>query len=194
MRTHSLLRMLWAAALVGFLTGGCRCSRDAAVDDGPEINKKPIIEEEPEAPRPGVLFPSHLRQPDPTLNAFVEQVLTICYQGDYDAFRQLFGTSYQPTGEVEFRRVWHGVRSVEVIRIQAGPQKEPHYYLLAKVQLRAPDRRGRRERSVPVMVYKEGGQWRVGPPPQGVIDELRALETQPASGPATRPGSATGAS
>jgi len=162
------------------------CSRDAAVDDGPEINKPPISVEDPEAPRPAVNFPAHLRQKDPTLNAFIEKVLEICYRGDYDAFRQLFGTAYQPTDEKQFRQVWYNVGNVDVILVQDGRQKEPHYYVLAKVRLRTP-RNGRQERSVPVMVFKEAGEWRVGPPPKAAIEELRALETQPASGPASAP-------
>ena len=182
---HRFLKILWVALLAGTLPGGCRCSRDVAVDEGPEINKKPIIEENPEAPRPGVLFPAEFRQDDASLNAFVERALTVCYQGDYDAFRQLFGMTFQPPAEAEFKRVWHGVKSIEVTRIQAGPQKEPHYYVLAKVLLRAPDQKGRQERTVPVMVFQEAGQWRLGPPPQEAIDLLRASQTQPESGPAS---------
>lgn len=188
MRTQALLRLfLVAFGFAGFpaMPG---CSRDAGVDEGPEINKKPISEEDPEAPRPVVNFPPHLRQQDPTLNAFIEKVLTICSVGDYDAFRQLFGTAYQPTDEKQFRQVWYNVGSVDVMLVQAGRQKEPHYYVLAKVRLRTP-RNGRQERSVPVMVFKEADEWRVGPPPKAAIEELRALETQPASAPANAPAS-----
>lgn len=187
MRTGSLLRLLWSVGLAGCLVGGCRCSRDVAVDEGPEIDKKPIIEEDPDAPRPQIVFPADVRLEDPTLNAFIERVLQICYAGDYDGFRQLFGTAYQPTTESDFRRVWHGVKRIEVMRIYMGPGKEPRYFVLAKVHLREPDNKGREERDIRVMVFKEGSDWRVGPPPQEAIERLRALESQPASGPATEP-------
>lgn len=173
--------------MAGCLVGGCRCSRDVAVNEGPEIDKKPLIEADPDAPRPQIDFPADVRQEDPTLNAFVDRVLQICYQGDYDAFRQLFGTAYEPTPEADFKQVWLGVQSIEVTRIYPGPQKEPHYYVLAKVRLRKADGKGREDRSVPVMVFKEAGQWRVGPPPQGAIEQMRVLESQPATQPGSRP-------
>ena len=180
MRIRGLLRLFFAAALAGCLMGGCRCGRDATLSDGPEIDKKPLAEEYPNAPRPEVSFPARLRQQDLTLNAFIEHVLSICVRGDYDAYRQLFGTAYQPTREAQFKQVWEGVKSVEVTQVHAGPEKEQRYYVLARVHLRVL-KKGRTERSVPVMVFKEGAEWRVGPAPQQVIEQLRTLDTQPAT-------------
>ncbi len=183
MRIRRWPRILFAAAVTAWFLGGCRCGRDINVSDGPEINKPPLSKEDPDAPRPAVLFPPALRQTDPTLNAFIERVLTICSRGDYDGFRELFGSAYEPTREEQFKKVWYGVESVEVAQVQVGPEKQPHYYVMAQVRLRKPDRKGREDRSVPVMVFKEAGEWRVGPPPQGAIDRLRALESQPATAP-----------
>ena len=186
MRIRGLMKIFGAAALSVCLAAGWGCSRDATVDEGPAIDKKPISTEDPNAPQPDVLFPDALRQSDRTLNEFIVKVLDICKRGDYDAFRQLFGTAYQPTPEDQFKRVWYGVKSVEVTRVEVGPQKEPHYYVLATVRLRKP-RKGQDERSVPVMVFKESGTWRVGPPSQEAIQALRSLESQPATTPASGP-------
>lgn len=184
MRFRALIRLCFTTALAACLMGGCRCGRDIAVsDDDPEIDKPDLITEFPGVPRPETIFPAHLRQEDPSLNKFIEQVLDVCARGDYDAYRQLFGTAYPPTPENQFRKVWPGVKSAEVIRIERGKDhmdQEPRYFVLARVHVQT-EARGLEARSVPVMVFKEGGEWRVGQAPKKEIERLRALESQPAA-------------
>ena len=181
---RGLMRLLFTAALGACLMGGCQCGgRDVAANDGPEIEKPALITQYPEKTPPAVDFPAHVRQEDVSLNKFVEQVLDICVRGDYDAYRQLFGSAYRPTRETQFKQVWEGVKDVRVLRIEKGPEADPRYYVLAEVHLREA-KKGRVERSVPVMVFKEAGEWRVGPAPKKAIEALRALESRPASGPA----------
>ncbi len=183
MRFRGLIRLCFTAALAACLMGGCRCGRDIAVSDDPEIDKPALITEFPGVPKPETIFPAHLRQEDPSLNKFVEQVLDICARGDYDAYRQLFGTAYVPTPETQFRKVWPGVKSAEVIRIERGKDhmdQGPRYFVLARVHVQT-EAKGLEARSVPVMVFKEGGEWRVGQAPKKEIDRLRALESQPAA-------------
>jgi len=123
------------------------------------------------------------------LNKFIQDALIICHQGDYDAFRQSFGTTYEPPSEVDFIRVWSNVAEIAVERVLADPREEfNRYYVLAKVRLRVADKKNRRQRDIPIMVYQEGGQWRLGPAPGEIIDRMRAAMSQPASAPvSTRP-------
>jgi hypothetical protein len=185
MRFQGSIRFCFAAALAGCLLGGCRCGKDVAVNDETDIDKPALIDEFPGAPKPETVFPAPLRQEDASLNKFIEQVLDVCSRGDYDAYRQLFGTAYPPTPEAQFRKVWPGVKRAEIIRIEARKDDkggDPRYFVLARVQVQTAAR-GPEARSVPVMVFKEGGEWRVGQAPKKVIDELRAADTRPADAP-----------
>jgi len=145
---------LWVATLVGSTLGGCKCGRDVAV--------------------------ARLHLDDPSFNQFVTQTLEVCRRGDYDGFRQLFGSAYEPTSEAKFVKVWSNVKAIEVRRIVQGPQETPHYYVYARVRLREPDRKQQDERDIWVTVYRESGRWRLGVPSQEIIEQLRMLETAPA--------------
>jgi hypothetical protein len=172
-------------ALAAGSIGGCECSRDVAVNPDTQIDLPPIAEEYPEVPRPAVSFPPECRQKDATLNKFIQDALTICHRGDYDAFRQLFGTAYEPTSELDFKDVWSNVADITVCQVHADKRDPPRYYVVfAKVRLRKADKKDRREREIPIMVFQEGGRWRLGPAPSEVIDRMRAAASQPATDPA----------
>lgn len=171
---------LWTAALVTGAVGGCRCERHIGAPDDMQIDRPPLVELNPDAPRPDIDFPSDLHLDEPGFNDFVVRALEVCRLGDYDGFRQLFGMDYEPTSEENFRKVWHNVKSVEVRRIVRGPQEAPYYYVYAQVRLRNPDSRGQSLRDIWVMVYKEHDQWCLGAPSQEVLGQLRVLETAPA--------------
>ena len=184
MLVRKLLKVAWAAGLAACSIGGCECSRDVAVDEDTQIDLPPIVVENPEEPRPAVSFASECRQEDATLNKFIQDALTTCHRGDYDAFRQLFGTAYEPTSESDFKRVWRNVEEIAVCQVHAGKREPPHYYVLAKVRLRKADKKDRRERDIRIMVFQEGGRWRLGSAPSEVIDRMRAAASQPATDPA----------
>lgn len=181
-RGAGLLAIL--AFLASWTMGGCECSQDVAVSTGPRIDTPTIVEEKPDAPRPAVLFPDSLRAEDATLNRFVEEAMAVCRQGDYDRFRQLFGTAYEPVGLADFRRVWHDVESIEILSLHPAKGEPPRYYVIfAKARLRHPDQKGRAERIIPVMVFREGEDWRMGSAPREVVERLRPLATPSASAP-----------
>lgn len=167
-------------SLLPYVTGGCECSQEKQKDEGALINRPDLARQIPSAPRPSVIMLPECRQPDPDLNQFIEHTMGVCSRGDYDAYRQLFGTAYKPTAEVDFKRIWQGVKEIVVRRVWPSPEKPPRYYVLADVKLRKPDSKGRHERSVPIMVFQEAGQWRVGPAPKHVIELIRAADSQPA--------------
>jgi hypothetical protein len=171
---------LWVAALATVAIGGCRCERNVAAPDDVQIDRPPLAELDPDAPRPAVDFPAELHLDDQGFNSFVVQALDVCRLGDYDGFRELFGMEYEPTPEANFRRVWHNVSSVAVRRIIRGPQQMPHYYVRAEVGLRRPDRRGQDLRDIWVMVYHEHDRWCLGAPSQDVLRRLRMLKDDPA--------------
>lgn len=174
------------AALTAFGSiGGCRCQ--GSVDENTSIDARPLGEEDPEAPRPTVHFPSYCRMQDPALNKFIEAALETCATGDYDKFRLLFGTEFTPPAASDFERIWKGVQSVEIISVRAGPQEPPEYYVHAMVRLRKPDRRERDKRDAVVAVFKEGTEWRMAPPPKEIIHQIMIADSQPATQPDRKP-------
>lgn len=190
MLVGTVIRFLWATGLAACMIGGCECSGSRKSDQGPKIDRPDLVQQIPKAPRPTVVFPSECRQQDATLNKFVEHCLDICARGDYDAYRQLFGVDYRPTSEGDFKKLWQGVKGVAVRKVFPRPKDSQRWYVLAKVELRNPDSKGRRERDVPLMVFKESNIWRLGPVPKDDIEVIRAVAGRSASGPASAPASA----
>lgn len=186
----TVIRLLWAAGLLACTVGGCECSGNRKTDEGPRIDRPDLARQIPSAPRPVVLFPPDCRQPDATVNNFIEHCLDVCSRGDYDAYRQLFGVDYRPTSEADFKKVWQGIKGVTVRRVFPSPEVPPRCYILAKVELRHPDSKGRRERDVPLMVFKEGDAWRLGPAPKNVVEMMRVAASRPSSAPASLPAAA----
>ena len=145
------LRLAWLILSVGGVIGGCACQRSTEEDtniDPPSISKK-----DPKADRPLVNFPGSCRTEDAALNKFIEQAVTICAQGDYEGFRQLFSTSFSPPSKAEFERVWYSVQSVDIVSIHTGNEDPPDYYVHAVVRLREADRHGRKQRDAVVAVF-----------------------------------------
>jgi len=189
MSARTAFKLIWSMALAAGSIGGCECSRDVAVNEDTQIDRPPIAVENPEEPRPAVSFAPECRQKDATLNKFIQDALTICHRGDYDAFRQLFGTAYEPTSESDFKRVWSNVAEIAIRQVHADDKQDPprYYVVFAKVRLRKADKKDRRERDIHIMVFQEGEQWRLGAAPSEVIDSIRARASQPASQPASNP-------
>lgn len=185
-----LARLSCIVAVVGSSMGGCRCDQSTSTDQGPRIETEKIVEKSPQAPRPEVVFPERWHSTDASVNAFVRQALQVCAEGDYDGFRQLFGTTYTPPDQAEFERVWYAVRQITVAGFYRGQQDPPEYYLHAVVQYRGPDRKGRTRRDAVVAIFQEAGQWRLAPAPTEVVRKVVAASTRPAHSPSagdTRP-------
>ncbi len=172
--------MSWAAMLGACVLGGCRCSRDTPAPDGAQIDRPALVEQTPDAPRPAVLFPAKVHEGDASLNEFIGRVLQVCQLGDYDAFRQLFGSMYEPTSFANFRRIWPQVKEIEVQRIHAGPGDPPEVYVVeAQARLRQADRKGREAVNLPIMIFQESGHWRLGPVPRELRDRMGVAATAP---------------
>lgn len=183
MKNNRLWRTVSGLIVSGLMVagsmGGCQCGRDVGVGDEERLARDTIVEKNPQADRPNVNFPPALMTEDVSVNKFIQQALDVCYKGDYDGFRQLFSTSYKPTGQDDFERVWHGVRSIEVVRVEKHPRKDPpEYYVHAEVQLRKPDHQGRKRRDVVVMVVDESGEWRLGIAPAEIAKAMIAVENK----------------
>lgn len=183
MRIHvrKNIRLLLAAFCAAGSVGGCKCGRDVAAPDEITIDQPTLIQQNPNVPQPEINFPQELKTEDPSFNQFVLTMLDICNKGDYDGYRQLFGTAYTPTPRTNFESVWQQIRVIQVVRIEKHPRKDPpEYYLHARIVLRQPDRQNRTERNAIIMIFKEEGEWRLGSAPKEVSRAMLAADSQPA--------------
>ncbi|UCD27855.1 MAG: hypothetical protein JSV03_12215 [Planctomycetota bacterium] len=178
MIAKNVFRTLWAAFLIAGIMGGCECQRDVLVDEGPEIERPTMAEINPHAERPYTHFPSDLHTQDVSLNKFIEKALTICEEGDYDSFRQLFGTAYTPTEQKAFERVWHNVRDIRVINLKSDKKKQKVYYLHAVVRLRKPDKKERQRGDLVIIIFKEAENWRLGPAPKEIVNQVLEIDEE----------------
>lgn len=189
MSVKILIRFAGALCLVAGIVGGCECQRETAQNDEPPIGTAPLSEVHPDVRPPEVDFPQRWRSRDPSLNAFIEQALDICARGNYDGFRALFGTAFPPPDQSNFERVWKAVRGIRVTGLYRGHGNPPDYYLHAVIEYREEDRKGRTERDVVVMLFREADQWRLGQAPPEIIRDVRRISTRPAA--STQPASTT---
>ena len=178
--------MMVAAVAIGS-TQGCRCGRDVNAVDDAVLDPPPLAEVDQAAPRPAIHFSPHLRSKDASLNQFIEQSLTICSTGDYDGFRSLFGMAYSPTPQDTFERLWHNVQDLTVLGMYQGRVDPPEYYLHVSVRLRQQDRKGREKGEVVVAIFREAGQWRLGPASKEIAAQVLRVSTRPASRPTSEP-------
>jgi len=180
MITKNMVRIVGIAIIVAGSTGGCKCGRDVIVEDA-MIDDVPLVEEKPDANPPRVNFPRSSQTDDVILNRFIEEVLMACERGDYDKFRQAFGTAYNPTSREDFRLYWENVETITVAGVYPNQQKKdsPEYFLHTVVRLREPDRKGRQTRDAVVVLFKELGEWRLVPATNEIIRRVRAASTQP---------------
>ena len=186
MITSRIVRVFLLLLLASGYSGGCDCGGEEGENAGGSIiDDDPLAKENPDTPR--AVFPVDKRTDDASLNDFVGKAMDVCSKGDYDGFRQLFGTAYQPTERRQFKRIWGAVREIRVERVHVGRSDPPEYYVHAEVIWRKPDKHRRLSRSVVIMAYQEGGQWRIGSAPREAVramlgekseDELR-LDADP---------------
>lgn len=174
----ALLGLTWVLATVG---AGCRGS---AENTEAEIDVVPLSHADPSAERPSVKFPPACQQADQALNAFVVRVLEVCEQGDYDGFCQFLGTTERPPTQEAFKRLWGGIREIEVKSVRATEGEKPQYFVHAIARLRKPDSEQRTERDIVIRIYRETDEWRISGAPKEITRKIIAADSQPASGPA----------
>ena len=188
MTAKNVLKLVYGALLTACLMGGCECQGDANQQQSGNIGPTPIAKEKPDAPRPATVFPWRAHTEDMAVNAFIDEMLEICAEGDYGGFRALFGTAYTPTPEDKFRRVWHGVQEIRIEAVEPDRSQENVFYGYAEIRLRKPDRDDQTMRQMVVMIYRQGEKWRLGPAPKEIEAKfLAAAATRPAE-----PGGAAG--
>jgi len=188
MRTCKLTLLLWMAALIAGGVGGCKCGKDKGGSTTGGLTNPAITEANPEVPPLSIDFPQKWRSQDEAINTFIESALKTAAKGDYDGFRQLFAMVHSPPSRQEFQRVWEAVEAIRVAGLYGDGPVPQKYYLHALVDRRQPDRKGRLTLNVIVMVFREAGQWRLGPASREVEDVILRAATQPATGPATSKG------
>lgn len=171
--------LLWLAAGAAGTFAGCECGKEGGSKPQDTVERTVSLDQ-PELPKPVVEFPESLQCSDPTVNAFIREALQTCVDGQYESFRSLFGTSYTPTGYEDFERLWKRVFSIRVAGLTQAAENPPRYYMQVGVTYREEDRRGRSEREVIVMIYREGDHWRLAPAPSEALERFEALTTQPA--------------
>jgi len=167
MITSRIIKVFLLFLFASVTIGGCDCGGDAGEADPSIIDDDPLAKENPDTPR--AVFLADKWTDDASLNAFIEKAMDVCSKGDYDGFRQLFGTSYQPTERKQFKRIWGAVREIRVEQVRKGRADPPEYYVHAEVHWRRPDKNRRLSRSVVIMAYQEAGQWRIGTATREVV-------------------------
>ncbi len=160
--------------------GGCEC-RGTGEEDQAVIDQESLTKVDPEAKKPLTYYSPSAQVDDKSLNAFILRALKACEEGDYDAFRLLFGVAYTPPELEAFRRVWHGVKEIRIKRVFADQDEDDgreRYFAYGRVKYRQPDNRGRLERPFVLMVFKENEEWRMGLPSREVIARIRQAVSQ----------------
>ena len=92
---------------------------------------------EPE-PRYSVVFPPELRADDPAIDALLDQALTACAEGDYDAFRLLWTAREDPVTREQFDYGWQALTELRVLaleRLQDQADGSAVYLFCVRVQL-----------------------------------------------------------
>ena len=177
MISRIIVRLVSGMLVVTGSMGGCECQRDVLVEEGPVIEQPSMVEMDPRAERPRTHFSSDLHTEDVSLNKFIEKALTVCENGDYDSFRQLFGTAYTPTEKKSFERVWRNVRDIQIGKLGSEKQNSDVYYLHAVVQFREPDSQERTKRDLVLTIFKEAGEWKLGPASKEIINKVLKKQT-----------------
>lgn len=181
---RGVIGLAWTAVLAAGSIGGCKCGDGASTEGGPAIVTPSLVDEDPKAAERSTDFPEDLHTDDASLNAFVDQALSVCARGDYDGFRQLFAADVQRRTRLEFERVWQAAKEIEVADLVKDPDEALCYHLYAVLHWQEQDRKGRTKRDAVVTISQEGGEWRLRPADSEVSQVMIARQKSAAS---TRP-------
>jgi len=178
--------LVFCAVVAGVL---CGCGRREPVDEGRAVpaQRKAIVD-----------FPADMQPDDPSVTAFIRNVIDTCVTGDYDAFRLLWSAREDPYPRDAFERGWRAVQRVTFVHVKKFRRRaeaDIAYGVHAHVELDDSVSEPRRE--VVFLIIHEAGQWRLARPPAGLSEQLAGTPgaasdeagaaTQPASQPAEPP-------
>lgn len=167
----------------------CGCGRREPVDEGRTApsRREAVVE-----------FPVEMQPDDPSVVAFVRQVVDTCVSGEYDAFRLLWSAREDPYPRDAFERGWRAVQRVTFVNVEKFRRRaegDIAYGVRARVEL--DDSVSEPRRDVVFLIIREAGEWRLARPPAGLSEQLAGTPgaasdeagaaTQPASRPAEPP-------
>lgn len=161
-----------AALLIAAVAACTSCGREDA-PPGPTKPEPTALTATPQPAlkkRPTYTIPRELLNEHAEVGRFVIQFLETCYAGDYQGYRNLVGRAFNPESEERFRTIYEAIESIvldsiEVVDVSDIPP--PAYLVISSVtfdpehtvSLRRPHRR------LAILVFREEGEWRMGPAP-----------------------------
>ena len=185
---------VWSVLAVAAITtpmSSCRRSTQDAQAETPKV-----AEEQPPAKPQVLFFDKALRVDDDTANQFVERVVGVAVDGDYDKLRQLWTPHAEPISKSDFEKSWHDVRRVTIrllTRVDLGGASvgspatpQPGYAMVADIQFdpAVVPRGEERGRRVALTMLRENGEWRLAAAPKGLRDwldqQLKPVTEEPA--------------
>jgi len=159
--------------------GGAGCRRETNPPQESETQKIP------KAGHARLVFPEKVQVEDASVNRFVADVMSLCAQGDYDAFRLRWSAREEPPPRHEFTRGWDALEEIEVLALQkaaferdkkaSSNEPETIYVLLAEVRLdpQQPAARENSRRSIVLMMVREFEEWRLAKAPGPMRDWIK---------------------
>jgi len=157
------VRSLALCVMVGWAL--CGCHRHEPVDKGRTAPP----------PRAAVVdFSADVVPDDPSVTAFIRQVVDTCVSGDYEAFRLLWNAREDPYPRDAFERGWRAVQRVTFVHIRKFRRRaegDIAYGVRARVEL--DDSMPEPRREVVFLIIREVGEWRLARPPAGLSDIRR---------------------
>jgi len=189
--------LIAACAASSLLSSGCEPPPPTSAAGSAAAQERVII------PPPEVLpehdFAAGLEDEYPDVVEFVHTFLETCLAGDYSGYRQMASRRRPPESRDRFQAIYHALRSVTVSAIDELDLPDfsgPVYRVITDVEFK-PDSKVRlrqRGRAVAILVFREGGEWRMTPAPSRLQPQAeQPLETQPTAAAAPEyPWDATG--
>ncbi len=129
----------------------------------------------PAVARAKVVFPADLQADDATVNAMLNDAMSACVDGDYDAFRRLWSAKDDPVPRERFVNHFKTVESMIVRALEADPDPQRQAYAVCveitfdkeklppQHELQADPRR-----LVVLLIVREQDQWRFAKAPKAV--------------------------
>lgn len=178
-----------AAGLVVALLLAAGCERSGGSGVGEEDSPAAPVAPPPELPEHR--FAEGLAAEYPEVTAFLREFLQTCLNGDYLGYRRLVSRYETPVSRERFEAIYHAIRYVlvESIRPLAGRtiEGEPVYLVVSQVEVDPESRVAVRHRDprLAILVFKEGGAWRMRPAPRELTESQPAASQpdQPATAP-----------
>lgn len=119
---------------------------------------------------------------------FVRKFLDTCYAGDYAGYRALVGRRFTPQTQERFTAMYQALESVTVESIE--PVNVPElggeaFVVVSQISLDASKRVALRgaNRRLAIVVFREEGQWRMGPAPRRLRPDAPPTDPADSSDP-----------